>query len=165
MKTQTFIYPPEELQEREKQFAALFAPAGDDGGQEVLYVYAKECMELYKKEMSGRGIIHPNDAFTPPVTVQERLDVSYAVKYDGFKLKEWVLARYYGNSQRAHLGFKLAFGIYTEAFLLKYYPDNPDERARRFHRTTAFIVPYYTIPTLEKIADDEPVYNLGGLEP
>lgn len=146
---------------QDEAFAKMFEGADDDG-QEVLLSDARQCIALYKEEMKKRGVMEDGTGFRPPIVINDRMDITYAVKFNGFKFKEWMLRRYYGRTGEVH--FKLAFGIYTPAFLSTYFPDNPSARQNRVNRITAFIIPYSTDST-KALRDDDFAYNLGGLEP
>lgn len=143
----------------------LDAPAqrfvDDDEGREVLLEDAEQCFAFYKSEMMKRGVLNNDIPITLPVCTDERLQITDAVKFDGFKLKTWIIDTY---GSAAGINFKIQFGMYTEAFLLKYYPDDPAERARRYKRITLFIAPYLKAQFVG-FRSDAKAYNLGGLEP
>jgi len=133
----------------------------DDEGREVLLEDAEQCFAFYRSEMIKRGVLNNNIPITLPVCSDERLQITDFVNFDGLKLKTWI-DETYGST--AGINFKIQFGMYTEAFLLKYYPDDPAERARRYKRITLFIAPYLKAQFVG-FRSDAKAYNLGGLEP
>lgn len=151
--------------EREESFNKLFNhPGEDDGGQEVDIVDAMQCIDQYNAEMKKRGILLPSDIFVPPVIIDQRMDVTHFVKFNGFKLKEWILEQYYGPAEQDVVHFKLACGIYTEAFLNTYFADQPASIDARRNRITTFIIPFFKDPAKAALNGGK-AYNLGGLEP
>lgn len=146
---------------QDEAFEKMFEGADDDG-QEVLLSEARQCIALYEEEMRKRGVLHKDSSFRPPIVINDRMDITYAIKFNGFKFKEWMLRRYYSRAGEVH--FKLAFGIYNTPFLSTYFPNNPTARGSRLNRITAFVIPYST-DSAKALGDDEFAYNLGGLEP
>ena len=133
----------------------------DDEGQEVSLEDAQECFAFYKSEMMKRGILDSTIPTDFPVCSTTRLQVTTAVKFDGLKLKNWIDETY---GPLGGINFRIEFGMYTEAFLLKYYPNDAEQRAKRFKRITLFIAPYLTMP-FTILTSGAKAYNLGGLEP
>ncbi|WP_298739148.1 hypothetical protein [uncultured Chitinophaga sp.] len=151
-----------QMYEREQAYASMFQD-GDDGGQEVAFSDAMECIGYYNAEMAKRGIIEKSIPFDLPVCVDERQDITYFVKFDGFKLKEWILKEF---RQAPGINFKIACGMYTERFLLEYFPNDPAARAAKLKRISLFIMPYFKdISKAFQLLGDGKAYNLGGLEP
>lgn len=136
----------------------------DDGGQEVDIADAMQCIEHYNAEMKKRGIVSPSDIFVPPAIVHQRMEVTHFVKFNGFKLKEWILEQYYGPAEQDVVHFKLACGIYTETFLNTYFASNPTAIDARRDRITTFIIPFFKDPAKAALNGGK-AYNLGGLEP
>jgi len=148
--------------DQEQAYARLFQDP-DDGGQEVSFSDAMECIGYYNSEMAKRGIIDKTIPLELPICIDERIDITYFVKFDGFKLKEWILKEF---GQATGINFKMACGMYTERFLLEYFPNDPAERAARLNRISLFIIPYYRdISIAFNMLSDGKAYNLGGLEP
>ncbi|GAA0556833.1 hypothetical protein [Chitinophaga japonensis] len=151
--------------ERDEAFDKLFNHlTDDDEGREVEIADAMECIDCYNAEMKKRGILHPSDIFIPPVTVNDRLDITHFVKFNGFKLKEWILEQYYGPAEQDVVHFKLANGIYTDTFLGIYFASAPASIEARRNRITTFIIPFFKDPA-KAVLNGGKAYNLGGLEP
>lgn len=151
--------------QREQAFHSVFNKLEEeDGGHEVNIKDAMDCIDCYNAAMKERGILELSDPFTPPLLINDRMDITFFVKFNGFKLKEWILEQYYGPAEEDVVHFKLANGIYTDEFLGIYFANEPASIRARRHRITTFIIPFFK-DAAKAVANGGKAYNLGGLEP
>lgn len=172
------------------------AMAYDNGGHIVEIADAQECINLFESDMLKHQIMDLHKRYpkgAKSTTVASPRMITTAEVFGGKRLHEWMdttINTLDPIGLGDNVGFKLAFGIYTDTFLNKYLkgPENEHGKENRKDRITIFIIPFRKRPvsskngnensksgnTLQKAASTvtnsipqgaTSAYELGGLQP